>query len=307
MSMQSLAKILVVDDEPASIELIANLFKGQYEILFALSGERALELATKARPDLILLDVMMPGMDGFTVCARLKADPLTTAIPVLFITGRDDSAAETRGLELGAMDYITKPINPVVLKARSRNQIELKQARDRLAELAITDPLTGIANRRRLDEILAQEHARHARSGARLGLIMLDIDHFKAFNDTYGHVQGDDCLCAVAHALARTLKRATDLVARFGGEEFICVLIEQASAAATLEIAEALRTSVSDLNYPHTSSPTADHVTISLGAMTACCHARTSPSLLIQQVDAQLYKAKTSGRNRTCFVEDENC
>ncbi|NCC27653.1 MAG: diguanylate cyclase [Gammaproteobacteria bacterium] len=304
--MQSPARILIVDDDPASIELIANLFEGQYEILFALSGERALNLAANARPDLILLDVMLPGMDGFSVCARLKAAPLTNAIPVLFITGRDDTAAETYGLELGAMDYIAKPINPLVLKARVRNQIELKQARDRIAELAITDALTGIANRRWFDEILAREHARHARNGDRLGLIMLDIDHFKVFNDTYGHVLGDDCLRAVARVLTRTLKRETDLVARYGGEEFACILIDRQTAASTLEIAEALRTSVVDLNYPHISSSTADHVTISLGVIIACCRQRTNPSLLIQKADEQLYKAKASGRNRICFLEDAN-
>lgn len=307
MSLQSPARILIVDDEPASIELIANLFRDQYEILFALSGERALEIAANARPDLILLDVMLPGMDGFSICARLKADPLTKAIPVLFITGRDDSAAETRGLELGAMDYITKPINPLVLKARVRNQIELKQARDQLAELATTDGLTGIANRRRFDQVLAHEHARHVRSGARLGLMMLDIDHFKAFNDTYGHVLGDDCLSAVAQVLERTLKRATDLVARYGGEEFACILIDDPAAAGTLQIAEALRANVAALNYPHISSSTADHVTISLGVITACCSQRTTPSLLIQQADEQLYKAKASGRNRSCFLKDANC
>ncbi|WP_462321775.1 response regulator [Halochromatium sp.] len=170
MPERSLAKILIVDDDPATVELIANLFRGQYEILFALTGEKALEIAASTEPDLILLDLMLPGIDGFAVCIQLKADPLTEAIPVLFITGRDDSAAETRALELGAMDYITKPINPLVLQIRVRNQIALKQARDRLARLATTDGLTGIANRRRFDEVLAQEHARHARSRARLGL-----------------------------------------------------------------------------------------------------------------------------------------
>ena len=160
MSEITPAKILIIDDDPVSIELIANLFRGHYEVLFALDGEKALALAARAAPDLILLDIMLPDMDGFAICSRLKADPLTMAIPVLFITGRDDSAAETRGLELGAMDYITKPINPLVLKIRVRNQIELKQARDRLTMLATTDGLTGIANRRRFDEILAREHAR---------------------------------------------------------------------------------------------------------------------------------------------------
>jgi diguanylate cyclase (GGDEF)-like protein len=302
-----LGRILIVDDDPASIELIAHLFRGQYEILFALSGEKALEIAAEAKPDLILLDIMLPGMDGFSTCARLKADPLTSTIPVLFITGRDDTAAETRGLELGAMDYITKPISPVVLKARVRNQIELKQARDRLAELATTDGLTGIANRRRFDEFFAHECGRHARAKAKLGLIMVDIDHFKAFNDTYGHVLGDDCLCAVAKALTQTFRRSTDLVARYGGEEFACVLTDNPSAEHSLALAERARSQVAALGFPHSRSPTAAHVTISLGIITACCHQDVSPSMLVQQADRQLYQAKAAGRNRSALAVDLNC
>jgi len=307
MPEPSAAKILIVDDDPATVELIAELFRGQYEILFALSGEKALEIATTTIPDLILLDLMLPGMDGLAVCTQLKAEPLTSAIPVLFITGRADSRIETEALELGAMDYITKPINPLVLKMRVRNQIELKQARDRLAKLATTDGLTGIANRRRFDEILAQEHARHARTGTQLGLIMLDIDHFKAYNDTYGHVLGDDCLCAVARVLEHGLRRNTDLVARYGGEEFACILVDGPPAEGALALAEELRKQVAALAVPHKASPIAEYVTISLGIITACCNQNTSASLLIRQADEQLYRAKNSGRNRSCLAQDLNC
>ncbi len=303
----SAAKILIVDDDPASIELIASLFYDHYEVLFALNGEQALEIAARAAPDLILLDLILPGMDGFAVCKELKADPLTSAIPVLFITGRDDSAAETRALELGAVDYITKPINPLVLSIRVRNQMELKQARDRLTRLATTDGLTGVANRRRFDEVLAHEHAHHSRSGNRLGLIMLDIDHFKAYNDTYGHVLGDDCLCAVAQALSSTIKRDTDLIARYGGEEFACILADDPTAQGALALAEELRQQVAALAIPHQDSPTAEHVTISLGVITACCHLKTTPSLLIRQADEQLYQAKSLGRNRSLLSQDLNC
>ncbi|WP_255412101.1 diguanylate cyclase [Desulfonatronum sp. SC1] len=211
------ARILVVDDEPVNIELIADIFDRDHEILFAVNGEQALKVAAASIPDVILLDVMLPGMDGFEVCARLKADALTRDIPVIFITGLGDTAAETKGLELGAMDYIAKPINPPVVRMRVGNQIELKRARDQLARLASTDGLTGLANRRRFDETLAQENARHVRSRERVTLIMLDIDHFKLFNDTYGHVRGDECLRSVAGVLKAALHRATDLAARYGG------------------------------------------------------------------------------------------
>lgn len=307
MSQTPPVRILIVDDDQASIELIANLFRGDYEVLFALTGEKGLALAASAAPDLILLDLMLPDIDGFGVCTRLKADPLTRAIPVLFITGRDDSAAETHGLELGAVDYIAKPINPLVLKMRVHNQVELKQARDRLAELATTDGLTGIANRRRFDEVLTREHARHARAGDALGLIMLDIDHFKGFNDTYGHVLGDDCLRRVAQTLERRLKRGTDLLARYGGEEFVCLLADAPPAEAIFALAEELRATVAALAIPHRSSPVADHVTISVGAITACCEPGGAPSRLVSHADEQLYRAKSMGRNRCCTARDLDC
>lgn len=300
-------RILVVDDEPTNIELIADIFEHDYEVLFAMNGEKALEVAAASAPDVILLDVMLPGMDGFEVCSRLKAEPLTRDIPVIFVTGLGDMAAETRALELGAMDYIPKPINPPVVRMRVRNQVELKQARDKLARLATTDGLTGLANRRRFDEALAMEHARHVRSGSRLALIMLDIDHFKLFNDTYGHVRGDDCLRAVAGVLRSTLHRATDLAARYGGEEFVCILPDTASPEGVRKVAEHIRQAVSDLNIPHGNAPTADHLTVSLGVVTACCTSNTSPSGLVVQVDEQLYKAKTEGRNSISFAQRVNC
>lgn len=301
------ARILIVDDESTNIELIADIFEDSYEVLFAKDGEKALEIAANAAPDVILLDVMLPGMDGFEVCSRLKADPLTKDIPVIFVTGLGDLEAEKKGLELGAMDYIAKPINPPVVKVRVKNQIDLKRARDQLARLATTDGLTGLANRRRFDEVLAMEHARHVRSKMELGLIMLDIDHFKLFNDTYGHVRGDDCLRAVAQVLRTTLHRATDLTARYGGEEFACILPDASSPEGLQAVAERLRQGVADLKIPHGHSPTADHVTISLGVVSACCTNDTSPAMLVSLADQQLYKAKAEGRNRICFARSAPC
>ena len=295
-------RILVVDDEPVNIELIADIFDQDHDVLFAVSGEQALKLAATSSPDVILLDVMLPGMDGFEVCSRLKSDPLTRDIPVIFITGLGDTAAETKGLELGAMDYIAKPINPPVVRMRVSNQIELKRARDQLGQLASTDGLTGLANRRRFDEVLAREHSRHVRSGASLTLIMLDIDHFKLFNDTYGHVRGDECLRAVARVLQTSLHRATDLAARYGGEEFACVLPDSDSEAGALAVAERIRQGVADLNIPHGGSPTADRVTISLGVVITRCEQTTTPDKIVARADEQLYRAKSQGRNRVCLA-----
>ncbi|SDB10084.1 diguanylate cyclase (GGDEF) domain-containing protein [Desulfonatronum thiosulfatophilum] len=298
------ARILMVDDELVNIELIADIFDQDHEVLFAVNGEKALEVAMISAPDVILLDVLLPGMDGFEVCTRLKADPLTMDIPVIFITGLGDIAAEAKGLELGAMDYIAKPINPPVVRMRVRNQIELKRARDQLSRLASTDGLTGLANRRRFDEVLSMEHARHIRSGAELGLIMLDIDHFKLFNDTYGHVHGDDCLRAVADVLRESLHRTTDLAARYGGEEFTCILPDTVKAYA---VAERIRKGVEDLRIPHGHSPTADHVTISLGVVDTCCTRETSPSQIVARADQELYAAKTQGRNRISYTPSVHC
>ncbi|GAB6060584.1 diguanylate cyclase [Desulfonatronum parangueonense] len=301
------ARILMVDDEPVNIELIADIFDQDHEVLFAVNGEKALEIAMASAPDVILLDVLLPGMDGFEVCSRLKADPLTRDIPVIFITGLGDTMAETKGLELGAMDYIAKPINPPVVKMRVRNQIELKRARDQLSQLATTDGLTGLANRRRFDEVLAMEHARHVRSGTELALIMLDIDHFKLFNDTYGHVRGDDCLRAVAGVLRESLHRATDLAARYGGEEFACILPDTKSSNGIQAVAERIRQGVEALGIPHDHSPTEDHVTVSLGVVGTCCTQEITPSQIVAHADQELYRAKSQGRNQICFSFKVNC
>lgn len=306
MNVPAQPRILVVDDDRPVIELVDAIFGERCEVLFATNGEQALTLAGTAAPDVILLDVLLPGLDGFEVCARLKADPLTAEIPIIFVTGLGDTAAETRGLELGAMDYIAKPINPPVMRMRVDNQIELKRARDRLARLAVTDGLTGLANRRRFDEMLRLEHARHGRSGGYLTLVMIDLDHFKRYNDTYGHLRGDDCLRAVAGALERALLRPADLAARLGGEEFACILPETGPPEEVAAVAERIRQEVLRLALPHLASPTAPVVTISLGVATARCQGDRSPLDLLEAADAELYRAKSLGRNCVCVRRCES-
>jgi len=290
-------RILVVDDEPSNVELLADIFGGDHEVLVAADGPAGLEVAATRVPDVILLDVMMPGIDGYEVCRRLKADPLTCAIPIIFITGLGDVAAETRGLQLGAVDYVTKPISPAAVRARVNNQITLKRVQDQLTRLATTDGMTGLANRRRFDEMLALECARHARSGAELSLILLDVDHFKTFNDTYGHVCGDDCLRQVAGVMGGAILRATDLAARYGGEEFVC-LLPMTGQEGAITIAEKIRHGIASLTIPHSHSSAADHVTVSLGVITARCVLGRSALDIVALADEQLYAAKSGGRNR---------
>lgn len=292
------ATILVVDDAPENLRVLSAVLKDQYRIKVATNGERALALAASDDPpDLILLDVVMPGMDGYEVCKRLKSDPKTAAIPVLFVSSRDEEEDEARGLDAGGIDYIVKPVRPSIVQARVKNHIELKRSRDLLERLTTVDHLTGISNRRRYDEYLELECRRATRDGEPLSLIAIDIDHFKAYNDHYGHPEGDACLIAVAQALAATVTRPTDVVARCGGEEFACILPgTDASGAAGL--AEQMRQAVASLELPHQGSAPHGCVTISLGVATWVPEPGQSPQLLADAADRALYQAKADGRNR---------
>lgn len=294
--MSDRATILIVDDEVSNIEIMNAVLEDNYEISFATSGEQALEVARSVLPDLILLDVMMPGIDGYEVCSRLKNDRLLADVPVIFTTGLDDQDAEVRGLTLGAIDYVTKPINPIVLNARVSNHIELKRLRDQLAQMAVTDALTGLSNRRQLEAILTAEISRLAPAGAWLSVIMLDIDFFKLFNDTYGHPEGDRCIAMVAAALTRAVHKVSGMTARYGGEEFACVLpgadLESASVTA-----QEIQLQIQSLNIPHPGSTVSTSVTVSIGIASARTHPDMAGFLWLQHADQQLYTSKKSGRN----------
>jgi len=289
--------ILIVDDSPNNIRILSECLHHEYQIIFATNGDDALERALTQAPDLILLDIMMPNMDGYEVCTKLKATPCTKETPIIFITSMDREENETAGLKLGAIDYITKPINPHLVKLRVQNHIELKLLRDHYKHMSVIDGLTGIPNRRRFEEFLDQEWRRNMRFGSKLSLIMIDIDYFKLFNDHYGHIAGDDCLKQIANTLAEHISRSTDLIARYGGEEFVCVLSETDSKGAEL-IGKKLCHQVASLNIPHAYSAVADHVTISLGSAAVIPSTLESPKELIEAADKNLYLAKAQGRNR---------
>ncbi|MDQ2103199.1 diguanylate cyclase [Azospirillum isscasi] len=293
------SKILVVDDIPSNVHVLSRILKDEHDIYFATDGMKALELAQSRLPDLVLLDIMMPGMDGYEVCSRIKADPITRNIPVIFISAKSEVEDETYGLEVGAIDFISKPISPPIVKARVRNHLLLKRQTDLLRTLSFIDGLTGIANRRRFDEVLLREWRRCARAQLPLSLIMLDVDQFKPYNDHYGHQAGDECLRAVGGLLAEQIMRPGDLVARYGGEEFVCLLPETGGDGA-VQVAERLRRTVAERCLPHAVSHVADHVTISLGAATAHPAMEDTPDRLTQLADRLLYEAKRAGRNRVC-------
>jgi diguanylate cyclase (GGDEF)-like protein len=290
-------RILIVDDLPGNIKILAEILKDGYDISMVTNGQDALELAAKKNPDLILLDVVMPDMDGYEVCERLKANPETKEIPVIFVTGQGEEMDEAKGLDLGAVDYVTKPAKPAILKARVRNHIEIKQQRDALAKLSTIDGLTGVANRRHFDSFLDQEWRRGVRGSMGIALIMVDIDHFKQFNDHFGHGAGDDCLKKVATTLNNSLLRSTDLLARYGGEEFATVL-PQVEHHGAERVAEKMRANIEALKIPHPKSLTSEHVTISLGCAAIFPTRGGSPLPLLKSADKMLYAAKDSGRNQ---------
>jgi len=300
-------RILIVDDERFNLTTLNTLLNPDYRIMVATSGEVALKATIAGMPDLILLDINMPEMDGYEVCRRLKADNLTRDIPIIFITALTEPSDETKGLELGAEDYITKPFNLDVVRARVRTQIRLKQQNDILVNFAFIDGLTGLNNRRSFDNRVNNEWDRCKRSGNNLTMIIMDIDHFKLYNDHYGHVAGDDCLRKVAAVFQTNLRRASDFVARYGGEEF-AVILPETDCQASQTIAEGLRQAVENLQIEHIDSTVSDHVTLSLGVASANPKDGGSPEDLINKADEMLYQAKQHGRNRVagCLLGTDN-
>lgn len=296
---QGKPKLLLVDDQPINIQVLYQIFSADFQVFMATSGVQALAICKDNPPDLVLLDVVMPGMDGFEVCTQLKADAATHNIPVIFVTAHNDAAQETHGLELGAVDFISKPVNPAVVRARVKTHLTLKQQSDILRKLVFLDGLSGVYNRRYFDQQLSMEMARSVRNQSPLALIMLDVDFFKRYNDRYGHQAGDDCLRQIAVTLKGGLRRPADLVARYGGEEFACILPETSFDDA-MALACELEQRVRGKNILHESSDAAKVVTISLGVAGRQGNTAGDASALLAEADAQLYKAKNAGRGRVC-------
>lgn len=303
MDMNEKFVVLVVDDDPNNLHLLAEILQDHYRLAFATSGQMALTVTEKLNPDIILLDIMMPGMDGYEVCKRLKSDEKTQEIPVIFVTALNEINDEAKGLELGAIDYLIKPLSPAIVKARIKNHLLTKKKIERLANLAAIDGLTEIPNRRQFDERLHTEWNQAKRDTSFLALIMMDIDYFKQYNDNYGHAAGDDCLVAVARAISGTLKRPSDFVARYGGEEFVA-LLPGTDASKALLVANNICEAVRRLEIPHRYSDADNIVTISLGLSTVIPRADMSRQAFIEQADKMLYQAKHSGRNRVCAHEN---
>ncbi|NTV89219.1 MAG: diguanylate cyclase, partial [Clostridiales bacterium] len=287
-SVKKKDKILIIDDTLLNISILADILSPDYEILYTQSGEKGLEMVMTEKPELVLLDIIMPGMDGYEVCRRLKEDPVTVDIPVIYVTALDEEHDEEKGLEAGAIDYIAKPFSSAIVKLRVKNHLELKKHRDRLELLSYMDGLTGIPNRREFDLFLEQEWNSSIRTRLPVALLMIDIDYFKQYNDNYGHLAGDDCLRQVAQALRGCLSRSTDIVARYGGEEFACIL-PRTNVGGAVIIAERLRECVENLGIRHDYSNAGRCVTVSVGVSIAVPSVGEEPERLVLKADRMLY------------------
>ncbi|MBD2547654.1 GGDEF domain-containing response regulator [Planktothricoides raciborskii] len=298
--------ILVIDDDQTNIKVIIGILKpAGLTVISARNGEMGIKRALFVLPDLILLDVMMPGIDGFETCHLLKSEPATQAIPVIFITAIDDEDSKVKAFDAGGVDYITKPSGQREVLARVKTHLSLKRKQELLERLGEIDGLTEIPNRRQFDRVLKGEWRRSQRRETSSALIMIDIDYFKNFNDSYGHVSGDQCRRTVAQTLASSVQRAADFVARYGGEEFAVILPETNFDSATA-IAEQIRQNVASLHLPHVISQVSDYVTLSLAVATVIPNDETSANNLIEMADRALYRAKSNGRNQVRSSTDRD-
>ncbi|MBF0447439.1 MAG: PleD family two-component system response regulator [Magnetococcales bacterium] len=303
---RSKPSILIVDDSPTNIKVLADALKDDYYVRVATDGINALEIVKKNKPMLVLLDVMMPNMDGYEVCRRIKEQNETKDTVVIFVTAKSEVSDEEIGLNLGAVDYIVKPFHMPIVRARVRNHILLQQKTDMLESMALIDGLTNIPNRRHFNQNLELEWHRAQRNDRPLSLIMMDVDFFKRYNDNYGHSMGDSCLEKVAAALNSAVTRPSDRVARYGGEEF-AALLPDTDARGALLIAERIRGNVEDLHLPHEHSDASNWVTLSLGLACLTPQPEQDSSTLIKQADEMLYRAKKAGRNRCLCAEQPDC
>ncbi len=300
--MESSQAILIIDDSPIIIRLLMSLVEGQATVYFAKSGEDGIKMAKKIQPAVILLDLEMPGMNGLEVCRALKADPDTRDSSILIVTGHDTEATEIAALDAGAVDFITKPVNSPIVQARVRTHLTLQQQSATLRQLAHQDGLTGLFNRRAFDAALQAEYRRHRRQNLALGLAFIDIDHFKHYNDHYGHVLGDDTLKSVASALQDAARRPGEVAARYGGEEF-ALIVPSATPHDMQEFGDRLCERIRQLGIAHAQSATANVVTISVGLMSCIPSQDCDANSMLVAADAALYKAKSGGRNRAMLAD----
>lgn len=292
-------KILVIDDSTVQTVFLCSILEDKYEVKTCHTAEEGLEAAKEGGYSLILLDIVMPNTDGFEILQELKSMEVTRYVPVILITSLSDAQYEERGLLLGAVDYVTKPFNPVIIKARASTHIQLYHYQMRFKRQALVDELTSVANRRRYEEESIARWREAIRFNVPFSICMFDIDRFKLYNDTFGHPAGDKVLFAVAQKIDSFFHRSTDLFARYGGEEFVAVFLGNSGDTA-FEFMKKIRQSVEDMQIPH-NSPVSPWVTVSMGGITLMPQPGDQLEACLKLADTMLYDAKRLGRNQVVW------
>lgn len=302
--MENMDKILVIDDSPVQAEFLASILKDDYLVTACHTAGEGLAAAKQGGFSLILLDVVMPEMDGFTLLQELKEAEDTRHIPVILLTSLTDVQYEEHGLLLGAVDYVTKPFNPVIIKARVNTHVQLYHYHMQIRRKAMVDELTGVANRRRYQEEYPVRWREAIRFELPFSICIFDIDKFKAYNDTFGHPAGDKVIASVAQTAASYFHRSSDLFARYGGEEFVALILG-GDGHTVFEFLQTVRQAVEDLHIQH-NSPVSPWVTISVGGATVVPTPREDPQDFLKRADAMLYDAKNFGRNMVVWCDENN-
>ena len=293
-------KVLIVDDSVVQAAQLKSILQDDYDVTVKQTAQEGLAAATEGDFSLILLDVIMPGMDGFMLLKKLQEEVFTRHLPVILITSLSDIENEQRGLTLGAVDYITKPFHPLIVKARVNTHIKLYQYRKQVEYQSMTDQLTGVANRRRHDRYSAVKWAEAIRLQVPFSICMFDIDKFKVYNDTFGHPAGDKVITAVAATASSFLRRSTDFFARYGGEEFAAFLMGSTGEDA-FEHLKKIRQAVEDLHIPHNPA-VGPYVTVSIGGVTLIPQRGQTYDTYLKIADTMLYDAKRFGRNQVVWA-----
>lgn len=300
---RNMEKILIIDDSRLYAVQLKSILEDEYEITIASTGEEGLMYASTGTFSLVLLDVVMPGMDGFTLLKKLQEEVITQSVPVILVTSLSDIEDEQHGLVLGAVDYITKPFHPLIVKARVNTHIKLYNYRKQVEHQSRTDQLTGIANRRQHDDYSVIKWGEATRLQVPFSICMFDIDHFKMYNDTFGHPAGDKVIVAIAKTISSHLKRSTDFVARYGGEEFVAISMGDPSKKL-FEHLQKVRQAIEDLHIPHNPN-VSEWVTVSVGGVTVMPGTGSAYDVYLKIADTMLYDAKKHGRNRVVWADEQ--
>lgn len=292
--------ILIIEDGTFYQKELHDTLAEYYHLLVAESGKQALDILLKTRPHLILLDIVLPDISGFELLSIIKEMEPVQDIPVMIITGLDSENDEEKGLLLGAVDYIRKPFNHTIVRARVRTQMQIIKHIETIEQLSFLDALTALPNRRKFDYQIEYEWNRAVRKQTQISLLLVDLDFFKQYNDTYGHSQGDVMLQTVAKVMRGTIQRSTDIPCRWGGEEF-AILLPETSLQEAVDMAENLRLNIEKTTVPSLKEGQSTHITISIGVASMVPKDKESLSTLVEKADALLYVAKENGRNQVRF------